>query len=313
MNASELTAALKAEALRLGFDLVGATAAVSNVDADRLDDWLADGCAAEMRYFADRRHAYRDVNAVLPDAKSVLMLGLNYRSAEPIAPATGQGSVSRYAWGADYHEIIRDKLRRLADFHSQLTPHAKTRAVVDTAPFHERRHAQLAGLGWIGKNSTLINPRFGSWFFIGALLTTEELTADAPFAEDRCGECRKCLDACPTGALTAPHRMDARRCLSYLTIESRGPIPGGFHSACGSRLFGCDACQDACPWNRETPTTVEPAFYPRSGMNPLSLAELNKIDDAEFRRRFKDTPLARAGLAGLLRNAEVVKKNQSNR
>jgi epoxyqueuosine reductase len=178
--------------------------------------------------------------------------------------------------------------------------------VVDTAPLLERRFAQLASLGWIGKNTILINERFGSWFFLAALLTTEDLEYDEPAAADHCGSCRACLDACPTGALVAPYRLDARKCLSYLTIESRGPMPAEYRSACGDRLFGCDACQEACPWNRATPATAEPAFQPGPEMNPLELGELLSMDEAAFRRRFRHTPLWRAKREGILRNAAAV-------
>ncbi|MEN6451047.1 MAG: QueG-associated DUF1730 domain-containing protein [Thermoguttaceae bacterium] len=350
MNASSLTAALKDESLRLGFDLVGATAAGEPPDVDLLDQWVADGCPGEMRYFADRLDAYRHPDRVLPGAKSVLMLGMNYRTVEPVPLAQGgdrpsrHARVSRYAWGQDYHELMRSRLHQLADFHRQLVPGGQVRGVVDTAPLLERRFGQLAGLGWIGRNALLINERFGSWFFLAALLTTEELAYDPP-AVDRCGSCRACLDACPTGALggdcpdlcvskngTVPfdggrdagcqpagkttdeagcqpgprYRIDARKCLSYLTVESRGPLPAGFRAVSGGRLFGCDACQEACPWNRDTPPSRESAFQPGPGMNPVDLDELVQLDEAAFRRRFRHTSLWRAGREGILRNASGV-------
>jgi epoxyqueuosine reductase len=200
-------------------------------------------------------------------------------------------------------------LHKLADFHRQLAPEEQVRGVVDTAPLLEREFGRLAGLGWIGKNTLLINRQFGSWFFLAALLTTAELVCDQPCETDHCGTCRACLDACPTGALAEPYRCDARRCISYLTIEHRGPIPPEFHAAIGNRLFGCDACQSACPWNRATPSTPDPAFHPRPGMNPVDLAELRQLDEAAFRQRFSGTPLLRARREGLLRNAEVVTGN----
>ncbi|MCE5268747.1 MAG: DUF1730 domain-containing protein [Planctomycetaceae bacterium] len=332
MNAVSLTAALKEESSRLGFDLVGATPAVEPPDLDRLRQWISDGCAGEMRYFADRLDAYRRPDRLLPGAKSVLMLGMNYRTVEPAAsqdPERPSGRVSRYAWGLDYHDVIRPRLHRLADFHRQLVPSAQTRGVVDTAPLLERRFAQLAGLGWIGRNATLINERFGSWFFLAALLTTEELAYDEPTTVDHCRSCRACLDACPTGALCGAascgagcqpavssaaarqppprYRVDARKCLSYLTVESRGPLPAEFRAVAGNRLFGCDVCQEACPWNRSTPSTAEPAFQPAAGMNPVDLVELQSLDEAAFRRRFRNTPLWRPGREGILRNAEALR------
>ena len=230
---------------------------------------------------------------------------MNYRTAEPVEAGAGQARVSRYAWGADYHEVIRRRLHKLADFHRRLAPAAGVRGVVDTAPLLERQFGQLAGLGWIGKNTMLINERFGSWFFLAALLSTEEMAYDRPSVADRCGSCRACLDACPTGALVEPYRLDARKCISYLTIELRGPIPAELRAACGNRLFGCDACQEACPWNRRTPATAEPAFQPGPGMNPVELAELAALDEEAFRRRFRHTPLWRAKREGILRNAAM--------
>jgi epoxyqueuosine reductase len=301
MNPSSLTAALREESLRLGFDLVGATPAVASPDFDRLSRWLADGYAGEMRYFADRLDAYRHPSFLLEGTKSLLMLGTNYRTVEPLEPRPGQARVSRYAWGSDYHEIIRNRLHRLADFHRRLVPDARVRGVVDSAPLFEKRFGQLAGLGLIGKNTTLINPRFGSWFFLAALLTTEELAHDEPAAGDCCGTCRACLDACPTGALVEPGRLDARKCVSYLTIERRGKSAAEHREACGDRLFGCDACQAACPWNRQTPSTAETAFHPGPGMNPVDVSALTELDEAGFRGRFRHSPLRRVGREAILR------------
>jgi epoxyqueuosine reductase len=306
MNPVSLAAALKDESLRLGFDLVGVTPAVASPDFDHLQRWLAEGCAGQMHYFADRIDAYRHPNAILEGVKSLLMLGMNYRSVEPANAGPGQARVARYAWGADYHEIIRSRLHQLADFHRRLVPAAGVRGVVDTAPLMERRYGQLAGLGWIGKNTTLINRRLGSWLFLAALLTTEELDYDEPTATDCCGTCRACLDACPTGALVEPGLLDARRCISYLTVELRGEVPREYREAGGRQLFGCDSCQEACPWNRDTPPSRETAFYPGPNMNPVETSELLALDDEGFRRRFRHSPLWRAKREGILRN---VKRN----
>jgi epoxyqueuosine reductase len=340
MDSSSLTAALKEEALRLGFDLVGATTAEPPPSLEHFRRWLGDGFAGEMRYLAERLDAYSDPNRILDGVRGILMLGMNYRTVEPAGVRPGYAKVSRHAWGGEYHEIVRRRLHKLADFHRRLTPAARVRGVVDTAPLLERALAQRAGLGWIGKNTMLINRQYGSWLFLAALLTTEELSPGAammktgtgtaidggsdsptakPLAEPvpvfigpgRCGSCRACLDACPTGALVAPYRLDARKCLSYLTIEAHGKIPAEYRAACGDRLFGCDACQEACPWNHRTPLSAEPAFQPAAGMNPLALAELEGIDRAAFRRRFRHTPLWRARYAGILRNASIVAENQA--
>ena len=310
MDAHWLTIALKEKARLLGFDLVGATPAVTPPEIEHLEKWLADGLDGEMRFFSRRMDAYRDPGLILHGVKSILMLGVNYRTAEPASAGPEQATVSRYAWGGDYHDVIRRRLRELADFHRRLVPHCGIRGVVDTAPLLERSFARRAGLGWIGKNTLLVNERFGSWIFLAALLTTEKLQFDEPTLTSRCGDCRACLDACPTGALETPYRLDARKCISYLTIESRGQIPPELRQACSDRLFGCDACQEACPWNRGTPTSSEKTFQSQAGMNPVRLAELSALDEAGFCRRFRNTPLWRIKLDGLLRNAAVVLENQ---
>jgi epoxyqueuosine reductase len=305
MDAAALTVALKEESYRLGFDLVGAAPAITPPSFDHFRQWLADGNAGQMRYLADRFDAYRDPGKVLEGARSVLMLATNYRTAEPVPAGPGQARVSRYAWGADYHELLRERLHKLADFHRRLVPEAGVRGVIDTAPLLEREFGRLAGLGWVGKNTLLIHPRLGSWFFLAALLSTEELEYDEPSRVGRCGSCHACLDACPSGALVEPYRLDARKCISYITVELRDSAPAELRAACSGRLFGCDACQEACPWNRRTPASVEPAFQPGPGMNPVELAELVALDDEAFRRRFRHTSLWRARRTGILRNAEV--------
>ena len=309
MDPLSLTDALKAESRRLGFDLAGACPAVTPPGIDRFRQWLAAGFAGQMHYLADRAAAYEHPRHVMDGARSLLMLATVYRTAEPASVATGQGRVSRYAWGVDYHDLIHDRLHQLADFHRRLVPGAKVRGVVDTAPLLEREFAQLAGLGWIGKNTLLIHTELGSWFFLAALLTSEELCYDESPTANHCGTCRACLDACPTGALVDAGRLDARRCLSYLSIELRGPIPTDLREPMGQWLFGCDICQEVCPWNGRAPTTEEPSFQPSADRNPAELAGLFLLDDETFRRRFRGTPLWRAHRRGLLRNAAIVLGN----
>lgn len=309
----DLAAELKAEARRLGFALAGICPAVTPPGSERFGDWLAAGYGGEMHYLADRSTAYEHPGSILEGVRSVAMLGMVYRSVEPKDPGPGEGRVSRYAWGADYHETIRDRLNRLSEFLKARRPEAKVRGVVDTAPLLEGEFAQLAGLGWVGKNTLLLNKNLGSWFFLAALLTDIELPYDAPHVADHCGTCRACLDACPTGAFVAPYVLDARRCISYLTIELRGPIAPELRPQIGDWLFGCDVCQDVCPWNDRTARTSEMAdasFQPADGMNPVSLAELFDLDDEAFRRRFRHTPLWRAKRRGLLRNAAIVLGNR---
>jgi len=310
MSPEDLTVRLKREARRLGFDLTGATAAIAPPRSAALHRWLDDGFAGEMDYIPRRAPAYEHPKRVLDGVRSLLMLAMAYRTEEPVEPAAGQGMVARYAWGADYHDVIRARLHLLADFHRGLTPGAAVRGVVDTAPLLEREFAELAGLGWVGKNTLLLNRQLGSWFFLAALLTSESLVYDAPMTSGHCGTCRACIDACPTGAIVEPYRLDARKCISYLTIELSDPIPPEHRASLGSRIFGCDICQDVCPFNRRPPATTESAFQPRPDSNPIELAELLRMDDEAFRQRFRGSPVLRARRRGLLCQAAYALGNR---
>jgi epoxyqueuosine reductase len=310
MNQAEFSANLKQKAAELGFDFCGIAAAVTPPGAERLRQWVESGFAGEMSYIPDRADAYAKPGHVLDGARSIVMLGMNYRTASPIAPAAGQGRVSRYAWGTDYHDVIRARLADLAKWISQQQLTCKVRGVVDTAPLLEREFAQLAGLGWIGKNTLLINRQMGSWFFLAALLTDLELEYDEPHKTDHCGTCRACLDACPTNAFVEEYVLDARRCISYLTIELRSEIPYELRAGIGDWLFGCDVCQDVCPWNRFAPESREPLFAPAAEMNPVELIALFDLSETAFRERFRHTPLWRAKRRGLLRNAAIVLGNR---
>lgn len=302
---------LKSRAVELGFQLCGICPAVSPRGLSQLDRWLAAGYAGQMHYLAERRAAYEHPRHVLDGARSIVMLGMNYATLEPMSPQNGEGRVSRYAWGErDYHDLIRNRLHQLADTLRELVPTATTRGVVDTAPLLEREFAQLAGLGWIGKNTLLLSKHAGSYFFLAALLTDHELTPDEPHTADHCGTCTACLDACPTDAFVEPYQLDATRCISYLTIELRDVIPRELRPNLGDRVFGCDVCQEVCPWNHEAPRSEEKAFEPLAGMNPLELTDLFNLDDDQFRKRFRQTPLWRSHRRGLLRNAAIVLGNQ---
>ncbi len=306
-----LTADLKQYAAKLGFSLCGVCPAIAPPGSARLDEWLAAGYAGQMHYLAERREAYNHPGSVLEGAQSVLMLALNYRTVDPTPPGPGQGRVSRYAWSdVDYHDLIRSRLNRFGAHLQSLVPEARVRGVVDTAPLLERDFAELAGLGWIGKNTLLLNREQGSWFFLAALLTDVELDYDAAHKTDHCGTCRACLDACPTGAFPQPYVLDASRCISYLTIELRDAIPAELRSGIGDWLFGCDVCQEVCPWNSRGPQSGETAFAPRSDANPIELVTLFDLDDDAFRGRFRHTPLWRAKRRGILRNAAIVLGNQ---
>ncbi|TWT75921.1 Epoxyqueuosine reductase [Posidoniimonas polymericola] len=305
-----LTARLKRQAEQLGFAYAGVCPAVRPPGADHLDDWLEAGYAGQMSYLADRRHAYEHPSHVLDGCRSVMMLAMSYRTVAPANPGPGQARVSRYAWGdADYHDLIRNRLHRLADALRQEVPEAQTRCVVDTAPLLERDFARLAGLGWIGKNTLLLTKPDGSWFFLAALLTDVELDYDAPMEASHCGTCTACLDACPTDAFPQPGVLDASRCISYLTIELRDQVPVELRPGMGDWLFGCDVCQDVCPWNRRSPESPLASFSPQPGANPIELAPLFALDEAGFRQRFRKTPLWRAHRRGLLRSAAIVLGN----
>ncbi|MEX0611169.1 MAG: tRNA epoxyqueuosine(34) reductase QueG [Pirellulales bacterium] len=310
MDRTELTQQLKQRAGELGFSLCGVCPAVSPPGAGRFDEWLAAGYAGQMHYLADRREAYDHPSSVLDGARSVVMLAMNYRTAEPAAPQSGQGRMSRYAWGdTDYHDLIRERLNALAEFVSVQMPVARIRGVVDTAPLLEREFGQLAGLGWIGKNTLLLAREHGSWFFLAALITDVELVYDAAHEADHCGTCRACLDACPTGAFPQPYVLDASRCISYLTIELREAIPNDLRDGVGDWVFGCDICQEVCPWNSRAPLSREAAFAPRADGNPIDLIGLFNLDEAAFRERFRHTPLWRPKRRGILRNAAIVLGN----
>ncbi len=311
-----LTARLKTAARELGFSLAGACAAASPPGIERFREWLRRGYAGEMHYLAEREAAYADANLVLPGVRSVLMLAMDYRTTEPAEAelakvAAGHGRVARYAWGSrDYHDVIRERLHKLADLLREIVPGASARGVVDTAPLLERQFAQRAGLGWLGKNTLLLNKSHGSWFFLAALLTDQQLDYDAEHETDHCGTCRACLDACPTQAFVEPYVLDARRCLSYTTIEQRSLPESELRAAHDPWIFGCDVCQEVCPWNHRAPVSSETAFEPIAENDPIDLVELLSLDEAAFRQRFAGTPLARPGRTGVLRSAAFALGNR---
>ncbi len=307
------SADIKAAARQAGFDLVGIAPAVTPTGFHAFLQWLRDGYAGGMEYLSRREEAYAHPGAIMDGVRSLVLLGINYRSAEPTAPAETGGRVSRYAWsGTDYHDLLRGRLKQLAVDVEQAAPGTRTRGVVDTAPLLERDFARLAGLGWFGKNTMLLNKQRGSWFFLAALLTDVDLEPDPTHFAAHCGTCTRCLDACPTDAFVEPYVLDARRCISYLTIEHKGPIPRELREGVGQWLFGCDVCQEVCPWNRKAPPTSDPLFYPRPDLEPLDAAGLLQLSPEAFRARFRHTPLSRPKRAGLLRNAAIVLGNSGS-
>ncbi len=306
---------LKQQARRLGFELAGIAAATPADTFDAFRAWLDEGCAGEMAYLHRHADAHRRPQSVLPEVRSVVMVGRSYKpaaeSTEPQAADSG-GRVARYARGADYHDVLRRHLLALLDWVRAERPDCRGRVVVDTAPLLERDFARRAGLGWFGKNTMLLHKTLGSYFFLGALLLDVELQPDEAFATRHCGSCTACLDACPTAAFPGPYRLDARRCISYLTIELRGPIPEELRPGVGDWLFGCDVCQEVCPWNRKAPAGGDLELLGPPGAEALDAVELLGLSEEEFRRRFHGTALTRAKRCGLLRNAAVVLGNRGD-
>ena len=298
---------LKAQAFGLGFDLAGIAALGPADTAREFDAWLARGFAGEMRYLGDDRAALRrDSRLPEPGMRSAVVVALNYGGTQPAGP------IARYARGDDYHEVMRDKLRRLGDWLSaEAGVDIRTRPYVDTGPVLERDLARRAGLGWFGKNTNLIHPQLGSFFFLGALFTSASLHPDEPFEADRCGTCTRCLDACPTQAFAGPHVLDATRCISYLTIELKGSIPKELRERMGEWLYGCDICQDVCPWNvRFSRDVTEPALQPRQDRIAPLAAEILVLSADEWRARFGRSAMSRAKRRGLARNAAVALGNR---
>ena len=299
----------RAEAL--GFDSCKVAAAAAPRHGKEFQAWLGEGAAGDMEWMARGAEKRGDPQKVLPGARSVIVVALNYfQSEEPAeAQSARAGRIARYAWGDDYHELMLEKLETLSAFLSQ---HGGTqKCYVDTGPILERDHAAEAGIGWHGKSTMLIDPKLGTWFFLGEILTTLELPADAP-QEPRCGTCQRCIVACPTGAITEPHRLDARRCISYLTIELKGSIPLELRPLIGDRIYGCDDCLDACPWNRFASASREAAFAagPAIGM---PLRDYLALDNAKFRELFRRSPIKRIKRRGLLRNVCVALGNVGGR
>ncbi len=302
---------MKELAQACGFELAGVAAVEPSPDFTRYETWRSGGMAGEMNYLTDRRGDIRcDPRYLLPSAQSIICVGKLYNTEHPHSTEMAEGSnahelawISRYAWGADYHDVLRQGLEQLRDrIAAVYGAEFEWKICVDTAPLLERSYAREAGLGWIGKNTCLINQGSGSWFFLGELLLSIPLAPDTP-PPDRCGTCRRCIDACPTDALIPSNNgttLDARLCISYLTIEKRGDLPDALASRMANHVFGCDICQDVCPWNHRSFYTAEPAFQP--GLFAPPLGALASLTEDEFRDQFRQSPVWRTKYAGFLRN-----------
>jgi epoxyqueuosine reductase len=319
-----------ARAKALGFDLCGVVRAEKFPELARMEEWLARGYAGEMKYLEDERR--QDPAAAMAGIRSIVVCGLNYNTKNPYSvqaetpdAEAPRGWISRYAWGSDYHEVLWQRLNQLVqEMKQQFAQPFDARGYADTGPVNERVLAKYAGLGWLGKNTLLLNQKIGSFFFLGAILTTLELepTLGEPIVPppDLCGNCTRCIDACPTQALIEPYVMDARKCISYLTIELRGSIPVELREPMGRHVFGCDICQDVCPWNRKAPATDAPEFQPRVFAQNVESSEeeslflprlewLASLSEEEFRTALRGSPIKRTKWKGLVRNACIALGN----
>ncbi|MBN1479326.1 tRNA epoxyqueuosine(34) reductase QueG [candidate division KSB1 bacterium] len=315
MSTSELTTRIKKTAGSLGFFRVG-IAPGESLDGSRLDVWLKRGYHGDMSYMQKHRDTRIDPALLMPNAKSIIVCAINYYTPVKATPKPQEGRFSRYAWGDDYHDLVRSRLQKLLTFIREECPGVNGRVFVDSAPVMEKEWALRAGIGWYGKHSNIITRDYGSWFFLGEVIVDCELDYDEPFQTDYCGSCTRCIDACPTNAIIQPRLVDARKCISYLTIELKHdrPYPEELKAKVGNLIFGCDICQDVCPWNKRfARPTDEPAFQPRPyNVNP-KLEDLIKIDINEFRTRYHKSPVKRAKFDGFKRNVSVALENYFNK
>ncbi len=311
------TEKIKTHAQKLGFELIGVTPAEESQTIRLYEKWLEKGYAGKMEYLEKHLPLKRDPRNCLPEAKSVISLAINYYTLDPaqeLVENPARGQISRYAWGDDYHEVIRAKIRELTEFIDEAGgKELKQKIYVDTGPIIEREYAQKAGLGWIGKNTNFINWQSGSWYFLAELLVSVELEYDWQLPRGSCGTCTLCIEACPTDAIVAPNVLDSRLCISYLNIELKDSIPRELRPRMGNLIFGCDICQEVCPWNSMATPTSEVGFQPREENIAPNLLSLINMSQAEFSKRFRNSPVKRAKRRGFLRNVAVALGNWGNR
>ena len=301
-----LTAAtIKAKARELGFDLCGIAPASDHPELKFFREWLGRGYAGDMAYLNRSAARRADVRHVIPSARSVIVTATVYNTNRPYSTECtdpGQAHIARYAWGDDYHDVIGARMAQLLEWMRSLSSEPfEARAYVDTGPVQERVYAQYAGIGWIGKNTCVINPEKGSWMFLAEIVCSLDLECDRP-AFDQCGTCTLCIEACPTKAIVAPGVLDSTRCISYLTIEQRDDIPGEFREAVGNHVYGCDVCQEVCPWNAMPPVSDDPAWQPRQAWDGATVRELASRSDDELRGAMRKSAMRRTKVAGLRRN-----------
>lgn len=307
------TAQIKRHAHELGFNKVGIVPAEKlSPEESRLQEWLDRGFHGEMGWMARDPHQRTDPVRIFPDARSIIVVALNYYTPHQHSNKAGAGKVSRYAWGDDYHDVVGDKLRELLDWIKQHWPEADGKVCVDIQPAMDKAWAVRAGLGWMGKHTNVITPDYGSWVFIGELLLNLELEYDREEVADQCGSCTLCIDACPTGAIVEPYLLDSALCISHATIESRAPaISERLAEKLEGWVYGCDICQDVCPWNHAAQVTDEPRFEPREGNVNASLSEFLRLTPETYGARFRRSAMKRAKLAGLQRNARALLETQT--
>jgi len=310
-----LTKSIKDKALEIGFDLVGISPVDSFPENQFYKEWLARGFAGEMKYMERDPEKRENIKNILPDARSVISCGMNYNTDYPYSidqTDKNRGWISRYAWGDDYHDVMNERLLLLEGHVREIAPKdIKSRLYVDTGPVLERVYGKYSGIGWYGKNTCLINQDIGSWIFLGEIITDFELDYDSP-VPDRCGTCTMCLDVCPTNALRNPYVLDSNLCISYLTIEFRGKIPFDLREKMDNNIYGCDICQDVCPWNRKAKVSESESFQPRNPLYNPDLVYLSQLSIEEFRRVFKNSPVKRAKRKGFLRNVMVAMGNSGS-
>jgi epoxyqueuosine reductase len=307
------SAEIKTKAREVGFDLCGIAAADHYPELDFFQEWVGRGFAADMAWLPRSADKRADVRNILPAARSIIVTATLYNTDRPYStdspPGNGTARISRYAWGDDYHDVIKRRLDMLLQWMRGASGESfDARAYVDTGPVQERVYAQYAGLGWIGKNSCLINSEIGSWLFLSEIVTTLELEPDTQGLE-QCGSCTRCLEACPTGALVEAGVLDANRCISYLTIEARGPLPAEHLEAMGTHVYGCDICQEVCPYNRPAPVSTDPHWQPRAGLDLPALVDLAARTDDELRELLRRSPMKRPKIDGLRRNFTIALAN----
>jgi len=316
MDRAGLTIAIKDKAMDLGFDLIGVSPIDSFPENQLYKEWLNKGFSGEMTYLERNPEKREDIQNILPGAKSVISCAMNYNTDYPYSiehADNTKGWISRYAWGDDYHDTIKDKLQILMNYMcSESSDEINSKLYVDTGPVLERAYGKYAGVGWVGKNTCLINQEIGSWIFLAEIITNIELEYDVP-VPDRCGTCTRCIDACPTDAIIEPYILDSRLCISYLTIELKDKIPYELREGIQNNIYGCDICQDVCPWNKRSHISDKTEFEPREGSLNPDLSYLSSLSVDEFRKQFKGSPIKRTKRRGLLRNVMIAMGNSGEK